>query len=872
MMRKQSWIRAGLAVIASTVLLNVSDVWAGSVPDLTKGKTTGVNREETWNLGPTGMRGWIHTKPASFLDSAQGRITDASRQILVTDIGINSPAVGVMKVNDVILGVNGTLFGRDARRCFGEAITEAEKAENKGILKLKIWRAGKKLDVKLKLKVMGTYSETAPYGCPKSKRILAAACKVLENEPIQGQFGPITALALMATGNPRYLLKVKAYARSINPGDLEKAFGMFTWPWAYNNIFLCEYYLLTGDQAVLPAIRKYTIHLARRQGMYGTFGHGGSDLTPDGKLHGSIPPYGALNQAGLAANLAIVLGKTCGIKDPEIDPAIQRCAGFFGYYASKGSIPYGEHLPWIVHGSNGKTALAAVLFGVMGGHDKVANTFAKMSTAGYPNRQYGHTGQGFSYVWGVPGANVGGPRAAAAFFKQSAWHLDLTRRCDGAFTYDGSEQHGPGKKQGVDNTYYGNATYYGLSPTATHVLTYALPLRRLLITGKGANKNIWLTEKEVSEAVASGRMDLDRSKMSVEQLVAALSDWSPIARSWIADELSRRPEAKARIAELMAMAEGRDANARQGACETLGNMKATEALPLLVCLLRHDDRWLRVLAADAIRKIGGEARPHLTDMLSVVIDHAEPLSPVNWEDPVQLAQSKLTETVFGHALLGGSAKGVDKKLYYEAIRITSRSPSGKARSSLVHIFRNKLTEQDVAALAPAITDTVKTMAPADTMYGSELRMAGVSILTKYRYKEGIPVLLELTRTIPPHGSENRIPELMTMLRSYGKAASGSIPELRALIAALNLQVAKNEFPAQLNKLRVKAVEETIKYLQETTDTPQLKTIKGLDLSTHNPNSQKEESRERKISIDYSQAPLLLEKTDVLQECPPPLRL
>ena len=67
---------------------------------------------------------------------------------------------------------------------------------------------------------------------------------------------------------------------------------MVVWDWGYKNLFLCEYYLLTGDKEVLHAINEYTVTLAKGQGMYGTFGHGISDRTEDGKLHGSIPPYG----------------------------------------------------------------------------------------------------------------------------------------------------------------------------------------------------------------------------------------------------------------------------------------------------------------------------------------------------------------------------------------------------------------------------------------------------------------------------------------------------------------------------------------------------------------------------------------------------
>ena len=99
-------------------------------------------------------------------------------------------------------------------------------------------------------------------------------------------------------------------------------------------------------------------------------------------------------------------------------------------------------------------------------------------------------------------------------------------------------------------------------------------------------------------------------------------------------------------------------------------------------------------------------------ILKVVIDHDQPLLEIDWQDAVQLAQCKLSMVVFGHGLLGGSIKKVDKKLFYEAVRIASQSPSGRARSRLVHIFRNKLEPQDVEALAPVILQSVRSIAPA----------------------------------------------------------------------------------------------------------------------------------------------------------------
>lgn len=487
------YIRLSLALMMQFAF--ASAFAAEAPPDLTKGETNGVNHNSTYNLGSTGLRGWIYTKPATYLDSLQGRTTAASRQILVTHVGIKSPADGVMKADDVILGAGGKLFTDDARKGIAAAIQDAETEARNGVLKLTRWRAGKIEEVELKLKLMGAYSATAPYNCPKSKRIFDEACKVLEKEPLkQDLMGAINGLALLSTGNPDYMPRVREFAHKMAPSELklELKAGMVVWDWGYRNLFLCEYYLLTGDKEVLHAINEYTIALAKGQSMYGTFGHGISRLTAEGNLHGSIPPYGPVNMAGLIGDLAIVMGRKCGVSNPEIDPAIDRASKFFGYYVDKGAIPYGEHEPWPYHENNGKNSMAAVFFAVQGNRVNESQFFAKMATAGYESRECGHTGQGFSYLWSALGANAGGPDAAAAFIKEASWHLDLVRRCDGSFTYDGGEQYGAGKTD--DDTYYGKSSYDGLSPTASYVLTYSMPLKKLFITGKDANQAGWLSK------------------------------------------------------------------------------------------------------------------------------------------------------------------------------------------------------------------------------------------------------------------------------------------------------------------------------------------------------------------------------------------
>ena len=76
----------------------------------------------------------------------------------------------------MILGVGRQAFADDARIQFARAITAAEDAKA-AVLRLIRWRDGQTENVELKLPVLGTYSDTAPYDCPKSKRIFEQGCR-----------------------------------------------------------------------------------------------------------------------------------------------------------------------------------------------------------------------------------------------------------------------------------------------------------------------------------------------------------------------------------------------------------------------------------------------------------------------------------------------------------------------------------------------------------------------------------------------------------------------------------------------------------------------------------------------------------------------
>ncbi len=144
--------------------------------------------------------------------------TVKARQIYITEVAKGAPADGVLQVGDVILGIGDQPFAYDPRTEFGKALTVAESEEGDGELKLLRWRDGVKEIVTVKLPVLGSYSATAPYDCPKSKRILEQGCKALAERMQDPDYGlnpiprSLNALALLASGDESYLPILKKEA------------------------------------------------------------------------------------------------------------------------------------------------------------------------------------------------------------------------------------------------------------------------------------------------------------------------------------------------------------------------------------------------------------------------------------------------------------------------------------------------------------------------------------------------------------------------------------------------------------------------------------------------------------------------------------
>lgn len=709
---------------------------AGPMPDLTAGGKP--DDQGAVPLGPTGMRGWIYHR---HLDTTE------ARQILVTFIEEGSPGHGKVEPGDVILGASGdgkdpAGFDGDARRRFAAAIADAE-ARDPAELRLLVWRKGKKQVIPLKLRTMGAYSPTAPFDCPKSAKILEEGLDHLAKQQDFGRFewGMMGLLAGNDPANPKSAERMNA-VRARLPEMLLTREEMDTilsgqveiqskapWRRGHTLIALAEYYLQTKDKSVLPTIEACVVSIANGQSIYGTMGHLYQRRGEDGS-RGSITGYGPVNSAALPALLGLVLARECGIERPELEPAIQRGAAFFGYYAGKGAIPYGEHVPiFKSHENNGKSGLVALVMRRLEGRQEDCRFFAKMAAASFPEREGGHTGPYFNFQWAPLGAYAGSREALIMHFKHISWQLDLCRRWDGGFDYSDILA----KKDRKD--------YSGLDSSVPPLLTYAAPLRRLVVTGKGL-------EGDLLDTADAGQAEFaalhDAGKRSTEQLLEDFSCWSPKVKLNAGFEIvTRGLDAKKLLATLVPIATDPNHQGRIAALWALGKVEDSGSARVLAECLTDKDPLVRFVAAESMRLLPQELKmAEVETILKASVSTSKPAWPLDPEDPVQFAHGRLCMLLF----YGGSAygpKGVlsgkevadtDRSLLYPAIRAVAGNPAGQSRGVVKHVYEH-LTEKDLTALADVVLTAVVERAPADSMFSVAARRAGVELLREFGYIE-----------------------------------------------------------------------------------------------------------------------------------------
>ncbi len=742
--------------------------------------------KDTYHLGPTGLRGWIH-KHASYATPSDFEAfftTKDSRQILVTQVDEGSPADGQLKVGDVIIGAGEGLFQYDVRKAWADAIDDAETAEKGGVLRVLRWRSiepradgslrqGKGTEewVDLKLRVLGSYSQTAPYDCEKSGLIVNETAEWIS----KGNGGArlnFDVLGLLATGEEKFVKRAKEILdqRKIARQDLKlsiaRSRGHMSWGWSYNAVILAEYYLMTGDESVLPALREYAVSLAMGQSNAGNWGQTIATLSQNrGKMHGRLAGYGALNQVGLICYMALIYAERCGISHPEITKALAKSDGYFGYFAGKGAIPYGyDHpLPYMLT-NNGMSGSAALAFGLRGDRGQ-SKFYSLMSAAAHEKTEVGHTGTFFGTFWTPLGANLAGPEVCAEFFRQHRWLHTLARSWKGGFVYQA-----PGGRFGGSRD-----SYSGISSAAAHLMFYSVPRRALFLTGKKADRSFWLKGDEAKKAV--GVSLVDYSQLEEGELFGYFGAQIPMVRLKAVDELLRRGGSY--ILRCQGLLKTGRVEEKIAAIDLLAKLgrKSIGVQDDLVRLVNdpNEDLWVR---NRAIRALGSVLSPTLKDanlLLDLGVSGRLDDTRGDLERELAIATAKVIKDPY--------PLGVDRKRFYQVIRKYLKGRHHLTRTAGVRLMKN-IPINELHLVSEDLVELIRGESPDFVTYHADAdRGTALSIFERLGVEDGVALSIE---TIEPGrwGQKWRLAGKETgrfaILRRYGGNAQSGLPALEEM--------------------------------------------------------------------------------------------
>jgi Family of unknown function (DUF6288) len=698
------------------------------------------------HLGPTGLFGV--TSP-----------TD----IKITKVEEGSPAGGILKEGDVIVAVDGIRIKDNTRALLAAAIDKAETAEAKGILSLEL-EDGRK--VGLQLKVLGAYSATAPGHCPKSDAIITGAAEAIARSKEFAVHGvPVDLLGLLATGEPKYVEVVKKVIHSAPWASPDLKLSLADsgiWRWGYTNLLLAEYYLLTKDEYVLPALKTHSVALAEGRDAAGLWGHRvANPETNRGQLHGRLPGYAVMNQSSLPCFISLMLADKCGIKHPEVQAAIEQTHGFYTDFIGKGTLPYGVHEPKPnAFNNNGMSGLAAVAFAIRENKEG-ANFFSRMSAAASHTMETGHTGHFFNQMWTGLGAAIAGPEVSSNFFKETRWLHTLNRSWNGGFTYDDGESR------------HSEFSYRGLSDTGSHLLNYCRARRKLYITGRDADPSLWLKGSDAIDAIALAT--LDPGTKTDKELLGLLSHPMPKVRIDAAEALRSRQHNL--VDEIIAMLADGSAMQRKGAIDYFGYDCPKEQIETasepLAAIMRNPSlqMTLRANAARALCGLGEGAYPYFDDMLRLIIADKPDDPRGRIDDGLGTSLTPLCKDPYAEGLVK------DRKLFYAvALKLMNhRRTSGRIAGTSMIL---KVPLEDFHLVADKVQYIIDDK---DLSYHSYHNLGAktncIAILANLGIKGGIEAAFA-TLDDPNGKAGFKIRLIMDVLPKYGGFAKYILPRIK----------------------------------------------------------------------------------------------
>ena len=278
------------------------------------GKPNGHNGPDLLGAGSYGFQGrMVHRLPAVSVISVRPGSPADQAGLLPTDliVGIDGkflPPGNVAPGFEWLDSSHEALLGRAAIGAFEDG--------NRGTVILDVLRGEELVHLPVQLRLPREIGEPGFLTHPETLEMLNQDLigKVLATQSADGSWNrdPIRTslggLALLSTGDPGHAPRIKSAANWIMSRNAEPGPG-FYWHPAFSGIFLCEYYLASGDQRVLPVIRRMlrmmgsTFHTSK----WGTqtFGHGPKGL-----------PYGNKSLVAVMVHVLVFeeLARRCGLE------------------------------------------------------------------------------------------------------------------------------------------------------------------------------------------------------------------------------------------------------------------------------------------------------------------------------------------------------------------------------------------------------------------------------------------------------------------------------------------------------------------------------------------------------------------------------
>lgn len=722
----------------------------------------------TQHMGPTGITALL----------------GGTRAFNVKAVDEGSPADGKIWPGDQVVGAGKMPFLKRVRFEFAAAVAEARTEKNKGNLVLMVRRknGGKKLQrVILQLGVVGpdTFSKTAPYNCPKTEALIKEAADHIVSKKARSPYGrlQIGLLGLLATGEEKYINHVRDHLHEVDwaspTGKLGG--GYVSWYWGYKNLILTEYFLLTGDKYVLPAIRRYTEAMANGQDSAGIWGHRMNDPKTQ-RAHG----YGPMNQPTMPIFISMVLAKKCGVDSPRISEAIERTTNhYISKYLHKGALPYGNgDANSKGYNNNGSSAALAIALAAKG-HVEGAKFFSRMAMAGYGDLETGHATHFFNLMWTGLGANIAGPDAMAAYFKKTSWIFPMKVDWAGGYTYETDEGE-------------------GLGNTGAYLMNLCAGRRKIHVTGKGVDPKVALNAKEIEETLGVHKYLNALIPMKIDELLqVAETHWSPKVRGVAAWKLLKFKRAEIEAAVRKRMAKQKDANSLIGISRLWDSSPKIFDEVAAIMRDKNADLDARIAAAGVLGGIawaryiepeedfnkhdfyeGGQlhkpALKYFPDLVQVIADEES-------NDPT----GKLDRAAGGAlASLGDPYKQnliTDIELFYKAVNkmLADKHSSGN-RTNGMKLIAASMPLKDFHYVADMVIHATRGTDPSYTIYrgGSATTEIGVKLLDRLNIQEAVDVLLDSFPTAT-RGKERA--RRFALLVGFGANAKPYLPRLKAAL-------------------------------------------------------------------------------------------